>query len=154
LSSSERTSVSAAFQWHASYAVGVEEIDADHRHLFRLAGRFQQAMLDGAGRDMLEDLLSALVAYTCQHFAHEEGYMRKIGYPGFDAHRRQHQELRARVADMRQRAAGGEVLMTIAVLEFLTGSIRAHIVACDSQIGAYQRQLTRYGTASRTPPPR
>jgi hemerythrin len=151
LNFSEREPEIAAFQWIPAYAVGVDEIDADHRHLFRLAGRLQAAMQNGAGKDLLGDLLDGLVAYTCQHFAREESLMKSIGYPELALHRRQHQAIRARVAAMRQRAATGESTMTIEVLEFLVGWMRTHIAGSDRQIAAYQRQLTRCGRASRTP---
>lgn len=150
---SEEKRASAPFQWNPAYAIGVDEIDAEHRHLFRLAGRMQEAMLNGAGKEMLGELLSGLIAYTGQHFAHEEGLMQSIRYPDLAAHRRQHQELRVRVAAMSERAAAGEITMTIEVAQFLSGWIRGHIAASDRRIADYQRQLMPCGTASRKPPP-
>ncbi len=140
------------FQWTSAYAVGVREIDADHRHLFRLAGRMQAAMRTGAGKEILDKLLDGLIAYTCHHFAREEAIMQAIGYPELASHRRQHQQLRARVAAMRRRAEGGERTMTIEVLHFLSDWIRAHIAGSDRHIAVYQRRLTLRDIASRTPP--
>ena len=154
MNSSEQSTSNLAFQWSPAYSVGVDEIDAEHRSLFRLAGRLQKAMLAGAGKGLVEELLAGLIAYTCQHFAHEEDLMRTLGYPGLAAHCRQHEALRARVAVLRQRSAAGEITMTIEILHFLSDWLRVHIADSDRLIGQYQRQLTRCGTALRTPPPR
>ena len=142
----------AMFQWTAAYAVGIQRIDAEHRRLFALAAKMQRAMLNGKGKTILEDLLTRLVEYTCCHFAREERLMERIRYPGYQQHRRQHEDLRSRVLAMRVRAASGEITMTIEVMQFLMEWLKRHIVASDRTIGDYMEtiRLTRIPQA----PPR
>jgi hemerythrin len=49
------------FQWTADYAVGVRQIDEEHQRLFVLAERMHQAMLEGKGKAIPEELLARLV---------------------------------------------------------------------------------------------
>ena len=63
------------FRWSAVYAVGDAQVDAEHKGLFALAERFERAMLEGKGKDILLELLVQLVKYAGEHFAQEEALM-------------------------------------------------------------------------------
>ena len=125
------------FQWTPDYAVGIEEIDREHRRLFKLTGRVHQAMLAGKGRQILESLLISLVNYTSYHFAHEEQVMERTGYPDLRMHRIQHEDLRSRVAAMQDRWASGEVMMTPEVTQFLMEWLKIHTTTSDRRIGEF-----------------
>ncbi|MEO8596776.1 MAG: bacteriohemerythrin [Candidatus Solibacter sp.] len=154
--------MSDVFQWDAELAIGVPQIDREHRHLIDLAAQMQAAMLKGAGKALLDELLDRLIAYTREHFLHEEDLMRGAEYPGLPQHVRQHDFLRTQVREMRMRASNGEVTMTIEVLQFLVEWIRQHIAVSDRKIAAYVvarpefrvGALTRGDRASRTLLPR
>ena len=94
-------------------------------------------MLEGNGKAILVNLLASVVDYTCYHFAHEEQLMERIGYPGYGQHQQEHRELRSRVREMQDRAASGEMTMTIDVAQFLMEWIKHHIIASDRRIGNY-----------------
>lgn len=137
----------AMFQWTPAFAVGVPRIDAEHRRLFALAEKMHRAMLKGKGKTVLDGLLAQLVDYTCYHFAREERLMEQVRYHDCLPHRREHDDLRASVQDMRARAASGEITMTIDVMQFLMEWVKFHIVESDRRIGDYIK-------ANRlTPPP-
>jgi hemerythrin len=125
------------FQWRTDYAVGVGQIDVEHKQLFVLAERLHRAMLEGTGKAILLDLLARLVDYTWYHFAHEEQLMEQIQYPGYRQHQQEHEELRARVLEKNDRAVAGEVTMTIGVAQFLMEWVKNHIIASDRRIGSY-----------------
>lgn len=125
------------FQWSTDYAVGVRQIDVEHEQLFVLAERLHRAMLEGTGKAILVDLLARLVEYTRYHFAHEEQLMERIQYPGYRQHQQQHEELRSKVRERNDRAAAGEVTITIGVAQFLMEWLKSHIIASDRRIGSY-----------------
>jgi len=127
----------AIFQWTNEYAVGVRQIDEEHQRLFALAESLHQAMLEGLGKAILQDLLASLVAYTCYHFAHEEQLMERIGYPGYREHRAQHEDLRSRAREMQDRVASGELTITIEVIQFLVEWVRKHIASSDCRIAIF-----------------
>jgi hemerythrin len=125
------------FQWLPEYAIGVHQIDQEHQRLFAHADRMHQALLAGKGREILEALLAELIQYAGCHFAHEEQLMKRIGYPGYGEHRKEHEDLRARVAAMQERAAAGELTMTIEVMQFLMEWLKRHTIASDRRISSY-----------------
>jgi hemerythrin len=125
------------FQWSTDYAVGVRQIDMEHQQLFVLAERLHRAMLEGTGKAILVDLLARLTEYTWYHFTHEEQLMERIQYPGYRQHQQEHEELRSRVREKNDRAAAGEVTMTMGVAQFLMEWVENHIIASDRRIGNY-----------------
>jgi hemerythrin-like metal-binding protein len=125
------------FEWSADYAMGIPQVDGEHQQLFVLAERLHRAMLEGNGKAILVDLLARLVDYTCYHFAHEEQLMERIQYPGYRQHQQEHRVLRSRVREMQDRAASGEMTMTIDVAQFLMEWLKSHIITIDRRIGNY-----------------
>jgi hemerythrin len=79
-------------QWSSRFEVGIEVIDGQHRHLFELIGRLQDALTLGKEIDQLVESLKDLVRYTEHHFATEERLMDEIGAAA-ERHRSEHQRL-------------------------------------------------------------
>jgi hemerythrin len=76
--------------WTPSLAVGLEEIDDQHKEWFRRAGAF----LDGLEHRTTEEvtaLLTYLRSYSLMHFAAEESLMKDLKYPKFPGHKAQHE---------------------------------------------------------------
>jgi len=132
--------MNATFRWTANYALGVGEIDREHQHLFALAEEMHQAMMAGKGKQIVMHLLDEMLAYTGQHFAHEEELMERSGFPDREPHLRQHEELRTQVRAKRARALAGEVTMTIEAMQFLMSWLKGHILASDCRIADFLRQ--------------
>ncbi len=132
--------VGNAFRWLPEYAVGVPEIDHEHQGLFSLAEKLHSAMRGGKGGEFVNPLLNELIEYTQDHFAHEEALMKRIAYPHHEDHCRQHEELRTKVREMGNRAAAGEISMTIEVMQFLLSWLKSHTTTSDRRIGTYMRK--------------
>jgi hemerythrin len=77
-------------EWSPDLSVGIEEIDAQHRELFRRAARFAEG-LETRTREEVAQLLSYLRHYAAVHFAAEEEWMRITAYPGHRLHRAEHE---------------------------------------------------------------
>ncbi|HET9594113.1 MAG TPA: bacteriohemerythrin [Anaeromyxobacteraceae bacterium] len=77
------------FCWTPSLAVGVDEIDGQHKEWFRHAAAFMDG-LDHRTREDIDGLIAYLRRYTVMHFAVEESWMREFRYPQFLAHKAQH----------------------------------------------------------------
>lgn len=131
--------IDALFRWTTDYAVGIPEIDEEHRRLFGLAENLHKAMLEGKGTAVLANLHGELLDYTGSHFAHEEQLMQGIGYPGHRQHCQEHENLRSRVLAIQDRLASGEITMTIEVMQFLMTWLDRHITISDCRIGSYMK---------------
>ena len=79
--------------WNDSLVVGSPEIDAQHKQLIGIVNTFLDAMDQGRGDAAIGEALEELRDYTAVHFRDEEALMERIGFPGLDVHRREHNAL-------------------------------------------------------------
>lgn len=129
---------SAMFEWKDDYLVGVTAIDQQHKQLFRVAGRFHDAVVANKGKAMVDRLLGSLVRYTMGHYRVEERLMEAIHYPEREQHMAQHRALLGQLLAFQERFAGGETV-TIQVLQFLSLWLVGHTSSRDRQLGEYYR---------------
>jgi len=85
----EISQFSTRLQWKDSFKIGDQEIDEQHRELFNratyvLAATSHEGQVIAAMR---------LFQYMRTHLSHEEELMRRIQYPDFEAHAREHHAL-------------------------------------------------------------
>ena len=82
----------AQLDWNDSYSTGLDELDDDHRQLIKIINDFDTARADGRGEAALGGTLKAAHDYAKNHFAHEEGLMKKHGFPGLAEHASMHRQ--------------------------------------------------------------
>ncbi|MEE8366199.1 MAG: bacteriohemerythrin [Gammaproteobacteria bacterium] len=87
-------------KWKDEYSVGIESIDRQHKKLLNLINSLQTAVYFSTGEVFERETMDELVDYTKTHFSYEEGLMEQHGYPEFESHRVQHQEMIARVEEV------------------------------------------------------
>lgn len=80
----------AEMVWTQEMSVGVEELDNDHKQLIALLNEANEALSSGQSREVVGAVLDRLVEMTTTHFAHEEALFDQTGFPGAEAHRREH----------------------------------------------------------------
>ena len=76
--------------WNDELATGNEEIDNQHKELFRRFNNLQSAYKQGKGLDELSNLLTYLGEYVSSHFALEEQLQIVHDYPGYLKHKAEH----------------------------------------------------------------
>lgn len=79
--------------WSASYELGIEDVDLQHRFFFNLINRLALELQQAKDMQYRTDLINELNAYAKFHFISEENMMRKARYPDFLQHKAQHVEL-------------------------------------------------------------
>lgn len=115
------------------YLLGVRVIDAEHR---QLVGFLNELITAGPGAD-LPRLVEGLAEYVRVHFTVEEELMVAHGYPGYAAHKTQHDEFTARVGSLRDslNEAGADLGPTIRL--FLARWLVNHIDRTDRDLATY-----------------
>ena len=103
--------------WHEGWALGIEDLDADHREMLRLLNLLFTAgyTSDGVpatpaagslapGADPLEVLarLDAVLKHLRAHFEREEAFLERIGYPQLAEHSGEHALEKAELAELRR----------------------------------------------------
>jgi hemerythrin len=77
-------------EWTEDLATGNEQIDEQHKEMFRRFARFQTACEEGKGKEDIYYLLAFLEEYIASHLSLEEELQVKVGYPGYDDHKSEH----------------------------------------------------------------
>jgi hemerythrin len=126
-------------EWTPDLSVGVSEIDRQHQELFTRVNALLDAMSAGRGASELDRVMRFLSDYVVRHFGTEERYMRESGYPGFAAHKREHD---AFVADVRALAAkcrggAGGTVVVLDVQRHVGGWLRHHIGTVDRALAGF-----------------
>ncbi len=131
------------FKWSKTEATFIDDIDAEHQDIFRLAGELHQAMLAGAPAPRLQEILKRLIASFERHFRHEERLMRSVDYPIYDWHKRQHDTVRKRLRLFLPRIESGEPEAAPLLLEFFSWWLKDHTRLTDRMMSAYVRNHAR-----------
>jgi len=126
--------------WRASYQVGVNLIDTEHKYLFKLINEFHDGYAAGNTHKQLLLVLNRLVAYAEEHFQHEEALMQEIGYPRLARQEGSHQKLYASIFELNEKLSQEEAKVDAETLRFLKFWMLQHIVKEDMDIGDFMRR--------------
>lgn len=83
----------ALIQWQDNFALGIPEVDYEHRALIDLINRVHGALSRSASEIEIADFLAELHAWIAAHFALEETVMRRRRYDQFAEHKAEHERL-------------------------------------------------------------
>lgn len=83
--------------WKDKYELGVTLIDTQHKELFQRVEAFLKTLRETSSWEekvsRVNETLEFMNEYVVEHFRAEETYQRKIGYPGYEEHRKIHAEM-------------------------------------------------------------
>ena len=122
--------------WTDKLGVGVKVLDDDHKRLIDLLNQLDDGMKKGKGKETLGKVLDGLVSYTKFHFAREEEFFAKTGYPAA-THKKEHDDLVKQVLDLQARYKSGELALSLATVDFLKNWLINHIQGTDQKYGPH-----------------
>ncbi len=126
--------------WTDILDIGLPKVDEQHKQLIALSNSLIQAMINGMGNDVLDDIFTELREYTLTHFADEEAYMEEIGYPQLTEQKQAHKKLTDDVDAFRIRLLeDSNAVSPNEVLDFINNWLIKHIMEMDSQIGIFAK---------------
>ena len=127
--------------WRESLAIGVPEIDCQHKELISRFDSLLKACEAGKGMEELQKLLGFLDDYVATHFSDEEGIQRNHHYPGYAAHKSEHDGFIARLKTLKDeiKADGVAVHHVTETNNMLLKWLINHIAKVDGELGAYLR---------------
>ena len=135
-------------EWTPGLSVGIGKIDEQHRELFRKINDLVDAIKHSTCKYKIGDVVKFLEDYVIFHFGEEEDYMREHDYPGYDAHKKQHQEfmdnLAAIKAELPKLEGGkkpGSYGLSVEVNRVVVDWILEHIAKIDKNLGAFLRDV-------------
>lgn len=83
--------------WKDKYELGVQVIDDQHKELFRRVEAFIQTLRSSVSWEdkvvKVNETLEFMKIYVVEHFRDEEEYQGRIGYPGYEMHKKVHSDM-------------------------------------------------------------
>lgn len=126
------------YEMKPDYYIGIEDIDGQHKELFRIADEAYTVLKDEFIPDKFDNivaLIGRLKDYAIKHFADEEAYMQSIHYKKFLSHKIEHADFIEKIEtwDFEQ-ADRNQTETLLDLLEFLNNWLVHHILEKDKLI--------------------
>jgi len=124
--------------WDSSMSVGVAILDEDHKRIMNMINKLYNAMLEGKGKKILEEIFHDLTVYVNIHFEAEEGMFELTGYPGAAEQHRQHKEMTQKAMEYKQKFQHEpNAVMPLEMLNFLKDWWLDHVMNSDRKYAAH-----------------
>ena len=120
-------------EWSESLSVGDKEIDEQHKKMLGIINKLHHALVKGESNRVLNDTLQDLLAYTQEHFVHEEAYFEKLEYPEAEEHKKEHQDFIKKVSQFYYDFDRGKLSLSLEVMNFLVEWFLRHIQHTDQK---------------------
>lgn len=127
-------------KWNTNYSVEHTAMDSQHQRLFDLINKLHEAMGQGKGRETLPEIFESMLQYTKVHFTAEEALLKKHNYPNFEAHKKLHDDLIAKLTQLQKQFLSGDFSVSMQTRDFLQGWLVEHIKGNDLKYGAYLKE--------------
>lgn len=125
--------------WKDSFALGIPQIDKQHKELCDQIDKLFEAGSKGKGAEEVMNVLNFLESYTLKHFADEEKLQQQINYPHYQAHKAKHNEFIGKITKMKKEATekGVNLVMVISLNQMISNWLVEHIKSTDSDYAKY-----------------
>ncbi len=124
-------------EWSDQLSVGIRLVDDQHRVLVDLVNELHAAMRARKSDAVLVGVLERLKEYTVKHFAQEEEYFDRYGYPETSAHKEAHRKLVQQVLDFEAALKSGKAKVTMDIMRFLKDWLVNHIMGTDKRYAPF-----------------
>lgn len=127
-------------EWKSEFNVGCDYIDNAHQKLFKILWKVMDLLSEREyekQKHACKEAIKFLYSYTVTHFAEEEAYMREIGYEGYEAHKKIHDEMKNETVPMHDKVLQEGDYSKESVRNFVgffIGWLTGHILVMDKAI--------------------
>lgn len=125
--------------WTDDLSVNNVDIDNEHKQLFALLDSFYQGLMDNSPKLRLQELIIGLIDYTKTHFTREEAYMRRLAFPEYEMHKKQHDLFIDKAESFHGKLKEGKMILSLEVTNFLKDWLVNHIKGSDQKYARFAR---------------
>jgi len=125
-------------------SIGVRAMDDQHGILMDTITELRQALVRGAGREQLREVIDRLIEFTRMHFWSEEQLMEQSAFPGLAEHRSEHHGMLAQMIQSAHRVQYGEGAQMRPLVDFLCKWFDEHIESLDRHYGLWLNERGVY----------
>jgi hemerythrin len=129
--------------WSSNYSMGIKKIDDQHKGLLD----FVNDLFNHVTGDEYEErtyfykVIQHALQYVKNHFSTEEKIMIATKFPGYDEHKKIHDEFTQTIGQSIQDFKTGKKLVLEKFADFLKNWVLTHIADMDTQYAAYFRKI-------------
>lgn len=129
-------------EWTQDLSVGVEEIDEQHKELFKRIKNLVDAIKNAECKYVIDGTIGFLEEYAVSHFAVEEKYMKESRYEDLQQHKAQHAIFLNSLAELKKQSAeprvkGSSYDLSVTTNQMVVDWIISHIVRIDKKLGEF-----------------
>ena len=124
-------------KWDASMDTGIQLIDNDHKKLISLINQLQNASHYKVDDYIIDQTMDELINYTKYHFEREEFLMRSNQYPGYEAHKKLHENMISKMSECMEKYKSNPDNTIDDALNFLKNWLINHIKGDDRKYIPY-----------------
>jgi hemerythrin len=128
--------------WSDELSVDIEEIDQQHKNLIDIINKMDELVKMGskAERSHIRKIFAELVDYTSYHFKAEEELFQAYHYPGWEEHKKQHNDLAMQLLKLQISFAKGETDVSQEMMNFLNKWLVDHILVSDKEYAKFLKK--------------
>ena len=125
------------FAWDERFSVGDAMMDTQHMQWIGYINELYDAIREGKGDEEQTEILDNIIIYTQYHFASEERFLKRIDYPGLEAHHEIHQRMAERARSLQKDIRVGRGDLCLDLITLLRTWLVDHIMDEDKKYAAY-----------------
>ncbi|AEF86195.1 hemerythrin family protein [Treponema primitia ZAS-2] len=144
-------------KWSPTYSIGIRIVDEQHQGLIRLTNELFISCLKGgevANARFLKTIRET-VQYVQFHFATEEAIQKRVHYPDYAAHKKEHESFVKEVLLSVAEFNSGKKFLPNKFAKYLRDWVLTHIAVSDKKLGDYIQTLrekaSRSGQGAKAP---
>jgi len=125
--------------WDESFKIGIALIDKQHKELVGYINQLYRACLAGndAVAPAFKEAMSHMVDYVRLHFNTEQELLKRINYPSFNEHKKQHDELIKDILITAKNYRDGKKFVPHNFVRTLRDWVLSHIAVHDKAYSTY-----------------
>ena len=123
----------AFMEWSDRYLLGHQEVDAQHKHLFKMLNQLHQAIVDGDDQSAVGKIIAELGDFTLAHFATEEQLFFEQQYPQYEEHKQEHDRLAREALKIQEHFQSKQITASFELLDFFSDCVKRHTTDYDLQ---------------------
>jgi two-component system NtrC family sensor kinase len=126
----------AILNWNNQLVLGIESVDKQHKHLIDLTNQLDEAVVIGADRDTIINIVNSLIDYTVYHFQHEEQLMSaaKFNPTIYAIHEAEHKEFVAKMIVVQREVQADINALSEDLMDYLVNWLCHHILITDKRM--------------------
>jgi hemerythrin len=130
-------------KWSNTYSMGIKLIDDQHKGLLELVNELfnHSTGNEKSEREYFKEVIGQAVDYVKVHFATEEKYMLATKFPGYEEHKKTHNDFVLAVVKSVKEFEAGKRLVLANFSRFLKDWVLGHVAVMDVKYSEYFRTI-------------